>query len=136
MTPYAGFGPSAHSLSYSRTGGHGKSPLRSWNLADLGRYIKCLEEDQLPVEEKESITLAQQLLEMVMVRLRTAEGIDIKAFDVLSKKPFTEVYAELIKVLTGDNLGEITENKKRFMLTRAGWARLDSIVEQFAEMLL
>ncbi len=136
MTPYTGFGPSAHSLAYNLPGGNGKSPLRSWNLANLNRYIACLEGDQLPVEGKESLTIPQQLLEMVMVRLRTAEGIDIKAFNALSKKPFTLLYTDLIKGLTDENLGRITGNEKRFMLTRAGWARLDSIVEEFAERLL
>ncbi|MCG8634912.1 MAG: radical SAM family heme chaperone HemW [Desulfobacterales bacterium] len=129
MRPYSGFGPSAHSYQCN-----GDMPKRSWNLADLGRYIDCLESGQLPVEDEEYITISRQLLEMVMVGLRTVEGIDLKLFDTLSEKPFTEVFAELINTLVDEGLGRHAGN--RFSLTRAGWARLDSIVEEFAEKLI
>ncbi len=134
MVPYAGFGPSAHSLAYDQSGSN--EPVRSWNMANLSGYIKCLEADQLPVEDKESITVNQQLLEMVMVRLRTVEGIELKMFNALFETSFTQLYTDLIETLACESLGGISGDGKRFALTRAGWARLDSIVEEFAEKLL
>ena len=134
MVPYAGFGPSAHSLAYNQSGSN--EPVRSWNMANLSGYIKCLEADQLPVEDKESITIPQQLLEMVMVRLRTVEGINLNMFNALSETSFTQLYADLIETLGCESLGGISRNGNRFALARAGWARLDSIVEEFAEKLL
>lgn len=63
-TPYAGFGPSAHSYD---------AVSRQWNEASLERYIQG---DQLI--EKEQLTPEQQYDEYVMLRLRTQWGIDLK----------------------------------------------------------
>lgn len=68
-TPYAGFGPSAH--SYDGTS-------RQWNCASLERYLepaKHLDEDVVTME-----TLSSEQLydEYVMLRLRTLWGIDLK----------------------------------------------------------
>jgi len=133
MLPYEGFGPSAHTLALKD--GKDVSPERFWNISDLKTYISRLEEGRLPVAEHEQISPPQQLLEMLMIRLRTVEGIDIQAFDRISEVPFTKLYASLIDALTREGFGRMSEDGRRFALTRAGWARLDSIVEVFAESL-
>ncbi|MEH0022692.1 MAG: radical SAM family heme chaperone HemW [Desulfobacter sp.] len=136
MAPYTGFGPSAHSLAFKKDD-QGKSvPVRSWNLTDLSRYIHCLSEGGLPVDDSENISESQQLLEMAMVGLRTTQGVDINAFDTLSQKKFTDLYKDLLQTLVSDGLGQFSEGKRQFLLTRAGWARLDNIVEKFADPLL
>lgn len=68
-TPYAGFGPSAH--SYDGTS-------RQWNAASFERYVGDRRQE---TEEgsKEVLTLEQRYDEYVMLRLRTMWGIDLAA---------------------------------------------------------
>jgi len=62
--PYLGIGPSAHSFN-----GHS----RQWNVANNAKYIAS----GLALAEKEELSLADQLNEYLMVRLRTKWGIDL-----------------------------------------------------------
>ncbi len=64
-TPYAGFGPSAHSFD-------GES--RQWNVSSVGQYI---ESEKVEIT-KEILTPEQAYDEYVMLKLRTAWGIDLK----------------------------------------------------------
>ena len=64
--PYFGFGPSAHSFD-------GES--RWWNVANNTAYIRSIEEGAIPYE-KEVLTPVQQVNEMIMISLRTLEGLD------------------------------------------------------------
>ena len=69
-TPYAGFGPSAHSFD---------GASRQWNVSSVEKYCARVPE---PVEgpdiEKESLSPEQLYDEYVMLRLRTHWGIDLK----------------------------------------------------------
>ena len=69
-TPYAGFGPSAHSFD---------GVSRQWNVSSVEKYCARVPE---PVEgpdiEKESLSPEQLYDEYVMLRLRTHWGIDLK----------------------------------------------------------
>ncbi|MCG2614144.1 radical SAM family heme chaperone HemW [Terrimonas sp. NA20] len=64
--PYFGFGPSAHSFD-------GES--RWWNIANNTTYIRSIEQGAIPYE-KEVLTPVQQVNEMIMISLRTLEGLD------------------------------------------------------------
>ena len=81
-TPYAGFGPSAHSYDGSS---------RRWNVSSMEKYLDTRHEtarlrDQSvprpevprPASEKEQLTPEQHYNEYVMLRLRTHWGIDLK----------------------------------------------------------
>ena len=76
-TPYAGFGPSAHSYD---------GVSREWNVSNVEKYIDTRREtvrrrDQRaphPASEKESLSPEQLYDEYVMLRLRTHWGIDLK----------------------------------------------------------
>ena len=156
MTPYDGFGPAAHSFGLQRVGlqkvglqGIGLpkdkedhlpvSPVRFWNLADLGAYIESLSSNDLPVYEREVLTLEQQMLERVMLGLRTSDGLDIDALkEMMGQACLTQVasqMAALVARLETQKLGE-TGAGRRFALTLSGRARLDSIVEAFADIVL
>lgn len=67
-TPYLGLGASAH--SYDGT-------VRRYNVADLRRYVETVE-GGCTCYETESMTWQERYDEMVMVRLRTAEGLDLR----------------------------------------------------------
>jgi oxygen-independent coproporphyrinogen-3 oxidase len=64
--PYFGFGPSAHSFD----GGS-----RWWNIANNTSYIRSIEQGTIPFE-KEVLTPVQQMNEMIMISLRTLEGLN------------------------------------------------------------
>ena len=69
-TPYAGFGPSAHSYD-------GNS--RQWNEASIEKYCTRVPEPvEGPALEKEYLSPEQHYNEYVMLRLRTHWGIDLK----------------------------------------------------------
>ncbi|MBT6341749.1 MAG: radical SAM family heme chaperone HemW [Desulfobacula sp.] len=125
MTPYYGFGAAAHSYD-------GKT--RSWNPKSIGKYIKDLDSGRLPVEEDETLTKNQLMMEMIMLRLRTLEGLDIAKFQTLFHDSFENRYKDILEPILGESLGII--NDQRFALTLEGKIRLDSIVEAFAEKTL
>ena len=69
-TPYAGFGPSAHSYD---------GISRQWNVSNLEKYCQRVPEPvEGPVFEKEQLALEQHYDEYIMLRLRTHWGIDLK----------------------------------------------------------
>ena len=65
---YLGLGPSAHSYN----GRH-----RMWNKAANPIYIRSIGEGIVP-QEKEELTLTEQLNEFIMISLRTAEGLNLE----------------------------------------------------------
>lgn len=64
---YIGFGASAHSFD-------GKT--RWWNVSNNNLYIQSIQNNILPVE-KEVLTTNQQMNELIMISLRTMEGLDL-----------------------------------------------------------
>ncbi len=143
MTSYDGFGPAAHSFAVPVEKGQGAtdygrvSPVRSWNLSDVNAYIQALSAGKLPVHEREVLSLQQQLLERVMLGLRISDGIDITAVDEMTGHDFLTTFDGLLDRLERQGLGAVvTGPGKRFRLTLSGRARLDSIVEAFADQIL
>jgi oxygen-independent coproporphyrinogen-3 oxidase len=139
MTPYEGFGPSAHSFGIDHIGSEKQevSPVRFWNLADVKAYISSLGARKLPVQEKEVLSCRQQALERVMLGLRTREGLDLIAVENMMGKDFLKAISLLVDSLEARKLGSVvTGPGKRFKLTLEGWVRLDNIVEAFAEKII
>ncbi|WP_457551202.1 radical SAM family heme chaperone HemW [Desulfobacula sp.] len=125
MTPYYGFGPAAHSYD-------GK--IRSWNLKNLETYIKDLDSGMLPVKGQEILTCEQEMMEMIMLRLRTLEGLDIHIFQARFQVSFKDFFKDVLAVILDQDLGRFKGNC--FALTLEGKIRLDSIVEGFAKKIL
>lgn len=85
--PYIGLGASAHSYSGLLKPWTDKSndlkedadiiAHRSWNISNLGEYIKKINEGLLP-SETEDIDSATHYDDTVMTALRTRDGIDLK----------------------------------------------------------
>ncbi len=69
--PYVGLGPGAHSFS-----GAGEEAARRWNEPDLGSYLRQAETGVVP-HKSESLSPSQQLLERLILGLRTTAGISI-----------------------------------------------------------
>jgi oxygen-independent coproporphyrinogen-3 oxidase len=70
--PYLGLGPSAHSFD---------GASRWWNLRRLKAWRKQLAAGRSPVAERETLTRRQLALEALLLGLRTADGIDLTAFE-------------------------------------------------------
>lgn len=69
--PYVGIGAAAHSYEISAT-----TVRRSWNVADIKRYIRSIEEGRLP-SEGEELDQKTQYNDLITTALRTREGISL-----------------------------------------------------------
>lgn len=125
MIPYYGFGAAAHTYD-------GKT--RFWNHKNIDSYTTDLASGRLPVEEQETLNTGQQMVEMIMLRLRTKEGLDLQAFANLFHICFETTYADILEPIFEASLGFIAD--QRFALTLEGKTRLDGIVEAFADRIL
>ena len=73
---YLGFGPSAHSFWWSGL------PASRWaNVRNLRRYQALLTQHVAPVDEKERLPIDTLADEYVMLRLRTADGLDLEELE-------------------------------------------------------
>ena len=73
--PYLAFGPAAHGFIHNQ---------RFGNVKDVNQYVEMIEAGKLPVAFVESLEDRDRLIEVVMLSLRTAEGLNkeklIRAF--------------------------------------------------------
>jgi oxygen-independent coproporphyrinogen-3 oxidase len=65
--PYLGIGPSAHSFNQNQ---------RSWNVANNAKYIKSIQNNELP-NTIETLSKKDQYNEYVMTGLRTIWGVSL-----------------------------------------------------------
>ncbi|MCD4674610.1 MAG: radical SAM family heme chaperone HemW [Desulfobacula sp.] len=125
MTPYYGFGAAAHSYD-------GKT--RYWNHKSIKTYIKDMDSGRLPVEDRETLTREQKMMEMIMLRLRTFEGLDLEKFKTLFHVLFQNEFSQILENILDQSFGRFSDH--RFALTLEGKAHLNSIVEAFAQKIL
>lgn len=85
---YIGFGVAASSHINN---------VRLTNTFDLDEYFKCILSDHLAVIDREEIDEEGREEEYIMLRLRTAAGIDLKDFSSLFGCDFKEKYSEPLK---------------------------------------
>jgi oxygen-independent coproporphyrinogen III oxidase len=121
MLPYVGLGPGAHSFD---------GTIRSWNHRNIDKYLKDIACTEMPVESSEKLNRNQQMLEMIMLRLRTLEGLDIIAFEKKFSMDFNRRFNNLIEQILSEKFAEIKQG--HFFLNLEGRTCLDSIVEAFA----
>jgi len=142
---YLGIGPSAHSFVPVKTGASwgtqpgaelvfltsgDKGPVRSWNAPDLQAWLDVLAAGRLPRAGCEILTPVQEMLEQVMLGLRTKNGIPVQALN-------RDIHAVMAR-LENQGLGIFfvpagaPDIRRRFRLTRAGLTCLDSIVDTIA----
>ncbi len=116
--PYLGIGPSAHSFDGCRR--------RRWNVASNGLYLKRLEAG-LPPWEEECLTSSQRYNELILTRLRTLEGLSIKAVQALGEDYFN-YFASQVEPLEKEGLLE--RDEQRYRLTRAGRLLADFVARE------
>jgi oxygen-independent coproporphyrinogen-3 oxidase len=102
FAPYIGLGPSAHSFI---------EPLRYWNFKDIKTYLRSLETGEKPIENKERLTLEQQLIEFIYLSLRTKGGIDIPRFKSKFQTDFHLLFDKILEELDSEDLITLTDNR-------------------------
>lgn len=114
--PYLGFGPSAHSFDGLQT--------RSFNVSDNREYINIIQAGQLP-SDSEWLSNEQQLNEMIMISLRTCEGLDLNAV----KEKFGAGQQERILLIATSHLnaGHVALKGDVMQLTEKGKLMADGI---------
>ncbi|MCF6248128.1 MAG: radical SAM family heme chaperone HemW, partial [Desulfobacula sp.] len=125
MTPYFGFGPAAHSFD---------GQCRSWNRSDINLYINDIQNTILPVSDKETLTLDQTMLEMILLGLRTTQGVDLNIFYERFNIAFEQKFKNELDQINKEKLGSIKDNC--FSLNLDGRLHLNSIIEAFADRII
>jgi oxygen-independent coproporphyrinogen-3 oxidase len=117
--PYLGLGPSAHSFNgYSR----------QWNVRDLKKYIKCVNDGKI-FYEKEELDTKTRFNEYIMISLRTMWGIDLEYVEkTFEKEGFDYVNNIAVKFM---GYGLMKQEKNTLVLTNQGKMISDNIISEF-----
>ncbi len=127
-----------HNLNYWNNGeylglGAGSSSykqlVRYKNLKLPSKYIRCLEEGQLPVESREQLQGREAMGEAMMVGLRLMRGVKIDAFESRFQTSFYDTYRSELDTLLQKDL--ITLEKNTCALTSKGLYLADSVILEF-----
>ena len=131
-TPYAGFGPSAHSFD---------GTSRQWNASSMEKYLDAKREtarlrDQKvprpevprPMSEKETLSPEQLYDEYVMLRLRTHWGIDLKWLKREMGERFSTYCEQHAQPLIAQ--GRLTQTREFLYLTDQQMLFADAVAEE------
>lgn len=110
---YVGLGPSAQSYL---------SGCRFGNVANLDQYCRQLESGELPVGERELLSIAQQEKERVVFGLRLIDGVPINSVKRIGHEPTWT--ASLTPLLEEDYL---VQTSSRLVLTAKGRQFADTV---------
>lgn len=102
--PYIGLGAAAHSFS---------GRCRQWNVSDINRYIKAIEQGQIPCE-RELLDDDTRYNDLVTVALRTSDGLDL---NLLSEHHRCYCLKEAQRYI---DYGLLRRDGERLILTRKG----------------
>jgi oxygen-independent coproporphyrinogen-3 oxidase len=116
-TPYLGFGASAHSFTGN---------TRSWNIANVEKYIQAIQENA-PCFEEEHLTAVEQYNEYVLLRLRTKNGVDLKELAMRFGKEKREYF---LKSLEKVNSQFYHHQSQTVSITKKGMLLLDFITAE------
>lgn len=115
--PYLGIGPSAHSFD-------GKN--RWWNERTVTAYGRALEKNLRPVQEREQLSQEDVALEMLMLRLRTVDGLNLGEFTDKTDVDLVETNRATISTLVEE--GYLIHQNNLLAPTLKGLAVADWIV--------
>jgi oxygen-independent coproporphyrinogen-3 oxidase len=119
-TPYLGLGPSAHSFDGTK---------RWWNLRKTDPWQQAVEQGRPPVDDEETLTRKDLLLEALMTGFRTYRGVDIAEIERRFAVDLAGANSELIARLFDSGL--IKRTGGRLIPTLDGLAVADSLAAMF-----
>ena len=112
---YLGIGPSAHSFNGTQ---------RSWNINNNSKYIKAIQQNELPIEI-ETLTVIDQYNEYVMTGLRTIWGVSFNKVEKEFGKDYKDYLIEQSEIFINQQLLYIDEEHLR--VTKKGQFLCDGI---------
>lgn len=112
---YLGIGPSAHSYN-------GKE--RSWNIENNAIYIKNIKQGILP-NEIETLSLEDEFNELIMIKLRTSEGLNLTYLKNKFPEEFINDFMEELQIHLLNN--NVTIRDEQLQLTSGGKFLADGI---------
>jgi oxygen-independent coproporphyrinogen-3 oxidase len=83
--PYISFGPSAHSYDLKK---------RWWNMDNLNLYTQAINNNELPIKDKEYLTKKDYFNELIFNGLRMHDGVNVKKLSKYYNKSI-EAYIKL-----------------------------------------
>jgi len=110
---YLGLGPSAHSFDGSK---------RWWNVSSIGKYLKGEF-----VENEEILTETDRYNELVMLKLRTAEGISTEKLKGAGERYHSFFKANIEKHISS---GNVKFENERYFITQKGIFISDYIISE------
>jgi len=113
--PYLGIGPSAHSFNENK---------RSWNVANNTRYIKSIQQNELP-STVEILSEKDRFNEYIMTGLRTIWGISLNKIETDFGMEFKQHLLNSIKIYLESSSLEIIED--HITATQKGKFLIDGI---------
>ena len=119
---YLGIGPSAHSFNGTQ---------RGWNVRNNTKYIKALNEDELPIEI-EILTLTDRYNEYIMTGLRTIWGVSLKKVEEDFGKLFKDYLIERADIFINQHLLYIDDGHIR--VSRKGQFLSDGISSELFKL--
>ncbi len=119
-TPYLGLGPSAHSFDGS---------TRWWNHRTMDPWQQAIERGKKPIDNAETLSRRDLLLETLMTGLRTYRGIDTADIRRRFGTDLLATNAELVERLHANGL--VKRHASRLIPTLDGLAVADSLAAMF-----
>ena len=92
--PYLSFGPSAHSYDLK---------TRWWNIDNLNLYTQAINNNELPMKNKEDLTNKDYFNELIFNGLRMQDGVDVKKLAKYYNKPIKDYIKSNTDKWTGLN---------------------------------
>lgn len=124
--PYLGFGPAAHSL-YRRH--------RFWNVSSIDEYIHLIEQNKLPIAGEEYLDSRKRSLEILMLKLRTSDGIAITTLERICQTEWQAIRASLQEKLGSDIQRYLRVASSHVSLTLSGWFVYNSIIKILVDLI-
>jgi len=116
---YLGLGPSAHSFNgYSR----------QWNIRDMRKYLKALNDGKLSFEREELDSKAK-FNEYIMTSLRTMWGMDLEYIEQTFEKEGYDYVINLTRKFI--SYGLMKQENNNMILTNQGKMISDNIISEF-----
>jgi len=122
--PYIGLGAASHSFVDNK---------RFWNCSTVSAYIKAMRNGYNPVENHETLTIEQQMIESIFLGLRHKEGINIYEFDTRFPFRFKDLFSDVLNELEQEGYLEVSTSACR--LNDKGKFYLDSICQRLVNIL-
>lgn len=125
---YLGLGAGAHSYVL---GDVGWTKAKRWaNFADPKAYMEAAVSSGMASSWMEELSKRDLVFEFFFLGLRKIKGVSLREFEGRFGVPIRELYGDVLDVLLGRELVELTDENLR--LSESGFYLADSVVQNFA----